>query len=122
MDNIEFFKCHNYGHMALDCSNKNVWKRKQVQEDKADTKVLAVMLSGFVKAKGHEELVVASDNESSQDGPLGDSLFWTIWLVDSLMFVQDASMKQYMAQFYDWQEGSLNKMVVLIKVHGEKNS
>ena len=75
MDNIECFKCHNYGHMARDCRNKNVWKRKQVQGDKADNKVSAVMLSGFVKAKGHEELAVASNNDSSQDGPLGDSLF-----------------------------------------------
>ena len=33
------------------------------------------MLSGFVKAKGHEELAVASDNDSSQDGPLGDPVF-----------------------------------------------
>ena len=50
------------------------------------------MLSGFVKANGHEELAVALDNDSSQDGPLGDSLFWTIWLIDSLMFVQEESM------------------------------
>jgi len=33
------------------------------------------MLLGFVKSKGHEELAVASDNDSSEDGPLGDSLF-----------------------------------------------
>jgi len=36
-----------------------------VQEDKADNKVSEVMLSRFVKEKGHEELVVASDNYSS---------------------------------------------------------
>jgi len=33
------------------------------------------MLSRFVKERGHEELAVASDKDSSQDGPLGDSLF-----------------------------------------------
>ena len=33
------------------------------------------MLSGFVKEKGLEELALALDNDSSQDGPLGDSLF-----------------------------------------------
>jgi len=32
------------------------------------------MFSGFVKAKGHKELAVALDNDSSQDGMLGDSL------------------------------------------------
>jgi len=42
-----------------------------VQEDQADKKVSTVMLSRFVKAKGHEELTVASNNDSSQDGPLG---------------------------------------------------
>ena len=30
------------------------------------------MLLGFVKAKVHEELAVASDNDSSQDGLFGD--------------------------------------------------
>lgn len=50
MDNTERFKCHNYGHIARDCMNKKVWKRKQVEEDKADNKVSAVMLSGFLKA------------------------------------------------------------------------
>ena len=75
MDNIECLKCHNYGYMARDCRNKKVWRRKHVQEDKADKKVLTVMLLAFVKEKGHEELVVASDNDSSQDGPLSDSLF-----------------------------------------------
>ena len=50
-------------------------KRKQVQEDQVENKVSTVMLLGFVKAKGHEELAVALDNDSSQDGPLGDSLF-----------------------------------------------
>jgi len=33
------------------------------------------MISGFVKEKGYEELAGASDNDSSQDGSLGDSLF-----------------------------------------------
>ena len=75
MDNIECFKCNNYGNMARYCRNKKVWKRKQVQEDKADNKVSIVMLSGFVRAKGHEELAVASDNDSSQDGMLDDSIF-----------------------------------------------
>ena len=89
MDNIGFFKCHNYGYMAWDCRNKKVWKWKLVQENKVDNKVSIVMLSGFVKEKGHEELAVTSDNDSSQDGLLGDSLFWTIYLVDSLMFVQE---------------------------------
>ena len=75
MENIECFKCHNYGHMARDCRNKKVQKGKQVQEDQVDLKVSAIMISIFVKAKGHEELAVASDNDSSQDGLLGDSLF-----------------------------------------------
>ena len=75
MDNIDCFKCHNYGHMDRYCRNKKVWKRKQVYEDKAYNKVSTVILSGFVKGKGHEELTVASDNDSSQDGPLIDSLF-----------------------------------------------
>ena len=75
MDNIECFKCHNYGHMARYCRNKKPWKRKQVQEDKEDNKVSIVMFSGFVKEKGHEKLAVSSDNDSSQDGLLGDSLF-----------------------------------------------
>ena len=48
---------------------------KQVQEDKVDNKVSIVLLSGFVRAKGHEELAVASNNDSSQDGSLGESLF-----------------------------------------------
>jgi len=61
--------------MARDCRNTKVWKRKQVQEDQADNKVSAVMLSGFVKEKGHEELAFASDNDSSQDGMLDASLF-----------------------------------------------
>ena len=61
--------------MAHNCRNSKVWKKKQGHEDKANNKVSLVMLLGFVKAKGHEELVVASDNDSSQDGPLGDSLF-----------------------------------------------
>jgi len=56
---------------------------------------------GFLKAKGHEELVVALDNDSSQDGPLGNSLFLTIWHVDYLMFVQEESMQWYMAQVYN---------------------
>ena len=51
------------------------------------------MLLGFVKAKGNEELEVASNNDSSQDGLLGDSLIWTIWLVESLMFVEEESMQ-----------------------------
>jgi len=75
MEKFECFKCHNYGHMARDCRNTKVWKRKQVLEDKEDNKVSAVMLLGFVKAKGHEELAVASDNDSSQNGLLGESLF-----------------------------------------------
>ena len=75
MENIECFKCHNYGNMARDCRNKNVWKRKQVQEDRVDNKVSTVMLSGFVKEKGLKEIAVVSNNDSSQDVPLGDSLF-----------------------------------------------
>ena len=65
MDNIECFKCHNYGHIARDCKNKKVFKRKHVQKDKEDNMVSAVILSRFVKPKGHEELAVASDNDSS---------------------------------------------------------
>lgn len=75
MDTIECFKCHNYGHIARYCKNKKAWKMRQVQKDKADTKVSVVMLSGFVKAKYHEELAVALDNDSSQDDSLGDSLY-----------------------------------------------
>jgi len=59
------------------------------------------MISGFVKAKGHEELAVSSDDDSSQDSMLGDSLFCTIWLVDSWKFVEEESMQQYMEQVYD---------------------
>jgi len=36
---------------------------------------LVIMLSGFVKEKGHEELVAALDNDSSQHVLLGGSLF-----------------------------------------------
>jgi len=38
------------------------------------------------------------------------------------MFVQEESMQQYMAQVYNWHEGSLNKMVVSLKVQGQQNS
>jgi len=51
--------------MARDCRNKKFWERNQVQEDKVDNKVSAIMLSGFVKAKRHDELAVSSDNDSS---------------------------------------------------------
>ena len=76
------------------------------------------MLSRFVM--DCEESTTTSVNDSSQDGPLGDSLFWTIWLVDSLMFVEEESMQQYMAHVYDWQDGSLNKMAVSLQVKGSK--
>lgn len=56
--------------------NKKVWKIKQVhdeQEEPRGKKVSAVMLSGFVT--GPKESVVASVNDSSQDGLLDDKLF-----------------------------------------------
>ena len=100
--------------MNIDDETKKVWKRKHVQEKQVqdqqeaqkDKKVPAVMLSGFV----------ASCEESSQDDSLGESLFWTIQLVDSLKFVEGDSVQQYMAQVYDWQEGSLNKMAVSLHI------
>ncbi len=59
----------------------------------SSTKVSTVMLSGFVKAKGHEELTVSSDNDSSQDGLLSDSLFSMIRLIDSFNFEEGEAMQ-----------------------------
>ena len=90
MNNIEFYKCHNYGHIARNCrykmeptmnekldhENKMIWKGKKVQDDhekKEGNKVPTSMLSRFVT--DCEESAVASVNDSSQDNLLNDTLF-----------------------------------------------
>jgi len=52
----------------LDVRYKKLWRRKQVQEEQADKKVSAIMLLGFVMAKGHDESTRTSEE-------LGDTLF-----------------------------------------------
>lgn len=95
MNNIECYKCHNYGHMArsyrykmestmnenIDDENKKVWKGKQVhdeqvqddQEKKEGNKVLTVILSRFIM--DCEESTVALINDSIPNDPLNDTLF-----------------------------------------------
>lgn len=55
-----------------------VWRRKQVQEDQAHKKVLAIMISGFVREKFYDELIGTLDDDINQDDraeELGNTLF-----------------------------------------------
>ena len=53
-------------------------------QEKKEGKVLVVMFSRFVI--GYKEWEVYLVNDWSQDGPLDNTLFLTIWLVKSLNF------------------------------------
>ena len=95
MNNIECYKCHNYGHIArnyrynmkstmneyLDHENKKVCKGKQVHDEKVQddrekkegNQIPTFMLSRFVT--DCKKLAATSVNDSSQDCLLNDTLF-----------------------------------------------
>lgn len=89
--NIECYKYHNYGHIAHNCRYKmepsvkdnpnirykKIQRRNQMQEDQANEKVFAVMLSSFVKAIDHEESTCTLNNDKIQDDP-AEKLYHTL--------------------------------------------
>lgn len=75
--NNEFYKFHNYGHISHNFRfHKSftpntryikVWRGKKMQENQVNEKVSTIMVSGFVKEKGHDESIGTLENVKVQD-------------------------------------------------------